>query len=161
MRFAFPQSKHLWIKAGPPTDYFSEYQKKQTNKPENYFKQRMFSRRDIQTDWQTYSRMRKKKMIKYPISIVNVQQQFVVVYDEKPSNRINAMPGTGIFLIFPELTDMKETWKEKFAWILLSWRGKMNISLEKWQEPWPSISQMCIINRMKQWETAGIKPNLS
>lgn len=64
--------------------------------------------------------MRKKKMIKYPISIVNVQQLFVVVYDEKASNRINAMPGTGIFLIFPELTDMKETWKEKFAWILLS-----------------------------------------
>lgn len=36
------------------------------------------------------------------------------------SNGINVVTGTGIFLIFPELTKIKETLKEKFAWFLLN-----------------------------------------
>lgn len=74
----FPKSKCICIKAGSDIDYFFEYKK-----AENNFKQKLFFIRDIQIDRDTYSRMREKKMIKYPISTVNVQQLFVVVYDEK------------------------------------------------------------------------------
>lgn len=58
--------------------HFFDYKKTKNN-----FKQKILSRRDLQIERETYSRMRKKKMIKYAISTVYDQQLFVVVYDEK------------------------------------------------------------------------------
>lgn len=58
----------MHIKSGSHTGYFFEYKK-----TENNFKQSMFPRGSIQIEREAQSRMRKKKMIKHAVSIVNVQ----------------------------------------------------------------------------------------
>lgn len=59
-------------------------------------------------------------MIKYTISTVNVQQLFVVIYDEKAFQWDQCNAWYWNFSHFPEMTEIKETLKEKFAWIPLS-----------------------------------------
>lgn len=77
MRFAFLPKQKLRIKSDLHMGYFFKHKKTEDN-----IKQRCSSEK-TQRLRDSYSRMRKKKMIKYAVSTVNVQQLFVVVYDEK------------------------------------------------------------------------------